>query len=135
MSKSNVTSSLKWFPTVFNTYTKRTEYQINKKNFSSTGKHSLYKKKNKMYLTVFPLVNTSLCQKIIDILGFFNPTFFKLSPYTFTLFWQQKLFWLRFQWVKIRKKTGILKNVSKKYIEPIFSVRMDKVIYDKFKLI
>ena len=27
---------------------------------------------------------------------------------------------------------GFLKNVSKKYIKAIFSVLMDKVIYDKF---
>ena len=36
---------------------------------------------------------------------------------------------------KHQEKTGVFKNVSKKYIKAIFSVLMDKVIYDKFTLI
>ena len=45
MSKSNVTRSSYLFPMVLYTHTKPTEYQITKKNYSSTGKYSLYKKK------------------------------------------------------------------------------------------
>ena len=54
MSKSNVTRALKLFPMVLYTYTKTTNYQITKKNYSSTDKHSLYKKEIRCILIVSP---------------------------------------------------------------------------------
>ena len=61
--------------------------------------------------------------------------FLKLSPYTFTLFFSNKnCFGGGSSGKKSgeKKKTGFFKNVSKKYVKAIFSVLMDKVIYDKF---
>ena len=56
--------------------------------------------------------------------------FLKLSPYNFTRFCSDEVLV-----GKNQEKPGFFKKVSKKYIKAIFSVFMDKVIYDKFKLI
>ena len=58
-----------------------------------------------------------------------------LSPYTFTLFLPTRMVLVDVLVGKNQEKNGFFKNVSKKYINAIFSVLMDKVIYDKFKQI
>ena len=90
-----------------------------------------------MYFDCFPLSKDLPMLENNRYNGFFffnQRMFFRLSLYTFTIFWQQDLYWWRFKWVKIRKNGVYLRMFPKKFIKAIFNVLMDKMIYDQKKI-